>query len=144
MKHSAKHARGMTLIELVITIVVVGICIVGALGLLASLSMRSAATMTRTQAAAIASAYLEDVLSHSFTEVEAYPGRIDAGARDANGAMIAGLGQYRVEIINTPVTLGVAPRTANARQVEIVVTDPNGRTTMLTGYSVDQAGQVLY
>lgn len=144
MSAPRKHQRGVTLIELIVALVVIGICVVGALGLLTSLSMRSAAAMNRTQAVAIAESYLTDILSRSYVQVQAYAAPADPRPRDAWGALIAGSEAYRVQIFNNPATLGNAPNTVAARQITVVVTDPSGATTRVTGYRTNYAGQVLF
>lgn len=143
----------MTLIELIVAIVVIGICVVSALGLLSSLSMRSAASMTRTQATAIAASYLDEVLAKRFADdgVEAsrqlyddvldYDGLDELGARNANGALIAGLNQYRVRV---NVFDELLPNSIAARRVEVRVADLNDVSIMLSGYRTNYIGQVLY
>jgi hypothetical protein len=115
--------------------------------------MRSAGAMSATQAAAIASAYLDEALSQAYQDpdgiVEA--GRanfddvrdynfVDNGARDANGNLVAGLGQYTVQITAALAALGAVP---NAIRVDVQVTSPNGTVTLLTGFRTSYAGQVL-
>jgi MSHA pilin protein MshD len=150
------HSRGATLIELIIAIVVIAIAVTSVLGLLSAISMRSAAAMTSTQAASIASAYLEEALSKAFTDPDgaAEAGRqnlddvgdynfIDNGARDCQGTAIAGLGQYQVQVSTLPLQLGVAPNDTPAVRVTVTVTDPTGATTRLEGFRTSYAGQVL-
>lgn len=151
-----RHSRGMTLVELVITIVVIAIAVTSVLGLLAEISLRSAAAMTSTQAASIASAYLDEALSKAHTDPDLAPevGRqnfddvgdynfIDNGAYDCRGNAIAGLAQYRVQVGTAPVQLGVPPDDTPAVRVTVTVTDPTGATTRLEGFRTSYAGQVL-
>lgn len=73
-----RQQHGLTFIELIVAIVVIGICVVSVLGLLSSLSMRSAAAMTRTQATAVAASYLEDVLATPYAAVNGRPSHVGA------------------------------------------------------------------
>lgn len=152
MMRAPQHARGMTLIELVVAIIVVGMCVTTALSLV-SLSVRSANAMIRTQASAIAASYLDEILAKRYTEdgVEAsrqqyddvldYAGLDDVGARNANGALITGLNAFRVRVgvFDDPMPNGVS-----ARRIEVTVTDPIGVAVTLLGYRTNYAGQVLY
>ena len=139
-----RRQQGMTLVELIVAIVVIGICVVSVLGLLSSLSVRSAAAMTRTQASAVAASYLEDITTKPYAAIGAYDGTNHVGARDTTGALIAGLEQYRVQVNVVADTLGAAPNTTSAQRVEVTVTDPTGATTRLTGYRTSYVGQVLF
>ena len=148
------RARGTTLVELVIAITVIAIAVTSVLGLLSAISVRSADAMTATQSAAIASAYLDEALSKAYQDPDggAEAGRqffddvrdynfVDNGARDANGNAVANLGQYTVQIRTTfPVALGAV---ANAIRVDVSVTAPNGKVTLLTGLRTSYAGQVV-
>ena len=139
-----RRQHGMTLIELIIAIVVIGVCVVSALSLVSSLSLRSAQAMTQAQAAAIAASYLEGILSRPFAIVNAAADIDDAGARDINGNAIVGLGQHRVQVRFFPAALGIAPDAVAARGVEVTVTSPTGATTRATGYRTSYTNQVLY
>lgn len=151
--------RGTTLVELVIAITVIAMAVTAVLGLLSSISVRSASAMTGNQSASIASAYLDEVLSkayvdpdgiaevgrQNFDNVADYNGLNDIGARDYANNPIAGLTQYNVSVtVAAPAALGVAPNTTNARRVTVVVTGPTGATTRLQGYRTSYAGQVLH
>lgn len=152
MIRAPRPARGMTLVELIVAIVVVGMCVTTALSLVA-LSVRSATAMTRTQSSAIAASYLDEILAKRYTAdgVEAsrpqyddvldYAGLNELGARNANGALITGLTAYRVQVgvFDDPMPNGV-----NARRIEVTVTDPTGVAVTLLGYRTNYTGQVLY
>src|SRR5262245_55724281 len=102
--------RGVTLVELIVAIVVVGVAIASVLGVFAATSMRSADAMARNQSTAIASAYLEEIQSKSFDvlpgtddranfdDVRDYDGLADSGARDQNDNALAGLAAYQVNV----------------------------------------------
>lgn len=147
----ARLTRGTTLVELVVAMTVVAIAVTSVLGLLSAISVRSAGAMTSTQAAAIASAYLDEALSKSYAQTAGPAARplfddvrdynfVDVGARDANGAAIPGLGQYTVQIQAGLAPLGAVP---DAIRVDVTVTDPNGTTTLLTGFRTNYGGQVV-
>lgn len=152
--HKPPRMRGTTLVELVIAITVIAIAVASVLGLLSAVSMRSASAMTATQAASVASAYLDEALSQAFADPggPAEAGRqdyddvldynfTDVGARDASGNPVAGLGQYTVQVSTaSPVALGAVP---NAIRVDVRVTAPDGAITLLSGFRASYAGQVV-
>ena len=145
--------RGMTLIELIIAIVVVGICAVAALSMMSSLSMRSAGAMTRTQARAIAASYLDEILSKRFVDdgreasrdqyddVLDYHTLDEMGARNASGVLIAGLNRYRVQV---NVIDQFLPNNIAARRIEVTVIDPTNVPVLLVGYRTGHTNQVHY
>jgi MSHA pilin protein MshD len=71
--------RGATLVELVITIVIISLALVGVLAGINSITARSADPMISAQAGAIAEAYLEEVLLRTFKDPE-------GGATDCNSS----------------------------------------------------------
>lgn len=148
-----RRQAGMTLIELVIAIVVVAICAATAMELIASLSMRSASSMVRTQAAAIATSYLDEITSKNYAadgreasrqlydDVLDYDGLDEMGPRDATGVAIAGLARYRVQV---RVVDDLLPNNVAARRISVTVTDPTDVSILLIGYRTDYASQVYY
>ena len=140
-----KRQLGMTLIELIIAIVVLGICAVSVLAMLSSLSMRSATAITRTQATAVATAYLDGILAQPYGNIVAgYNNTDHSGARDVDGNAIAGLNAYRVHIDAYGQNLGTPPNDVPAIRVDVTVTDPSGSRTVVSGYRTSFGGQVLY
>lgn len=139
-----RRQRGMTLIELVIAVIVLGICVVSALSLLSSVSINSARAMTRTQATAVAAAYLENILAQPYGNIAGFNNMNHNGARDANGNAIAGLQAYNVHVDAYGANLGTAPNAVPAMRVDVIVTDPNGGRTQVTGFRTTYIGQVLY
>ena len=140
--------RGFTLIELVISMVVVSIALGGVLMVMNYTVMHSADPMLQHQAVAIAEAYLEEAMLRSFTDpdgvdgetdrdllddVDDYNGLNDVGARDQEGTAIAGLGSYTISVAvaNTDLN-GISA--ANCKRVTVTVTHPSGINLTLSGF----------
>ncbi len=146
-----KRQAGMTLIELVISIVIIGIASAALYSAMAAITGRSADPLLRQQSLAIAEAYLEEILLQPFSDPSGavcpappasrdqydnvcdYAGLTDNGARDARGQAIAALAGYRVQVSVTPQAwAGLA--TSDVLYVEVEVNDPAGQQLMLGGY----------
>ncbi|HYB65898.1 MAG TPA: type II secretion system protein [Steroidobacteraceae bacterium] len=142
---AARGDRGFTLIELVVSIVVLSIAVAGVVAALSAISVRSADELVSEQANAIASAYLNEVLQKPFGAndgqvaranldvVDDYAGLSNAGVRDQTGAVVPGLGQFTVAVSVTPAALGLVPA-AEAREVDVTVTHPSGVSVVLSGF----------
>jgi len=144
----ARGARGLTLIELVVAITIVAIAATAVLGALSTITARGASTMVRQQAVAIAEAYLEEILLQpvafpggavpasraNFNDVDQYNGLLDVGACDQYGNPLPGLSGYTVSVavVQTTALTGIAA--ANARRIDVSVTDPTGVLVTLSGY----------
>lgn len=130
---------GATLVELVISVVIISISVTGVMMVVAETTRTSADPMIRTQATAIAQAYMEEILAQSlddpdgaetggaeagesratYDDVSDYNGLADSsGAIDQSGNPIAGLGAYNVTVAVTSTTLGGHP----AKRIAIDVT----------------------
>lgn len=149
-----RHQRGMTLVELVIAIVIVGIAAAALYGAMASIGGRSADPLLRQQSLALAEAYLEEILLQEFLDpatatacpaapalrqeydnVCDYAGLVDNGARNAYDEALAGLGDYRVSVAVTPTAWnGLAA--GDVLYVQVTVRDPAGQELRLGGYRV--------
>lgn len=146
-----RRQAGMTLVELVITIVIVGIAAAALYSAMAAIGGRSADPLLRQQSLAIAEAYLEEILLQpfvdsggsvcptppasraSFDNVCDYHGLDDNGARDARDQAIAALASYRVQVAVTPQALHDLA-SSDALLVRVTVTDPAGQQLLLDGY----------
>ena len=140
--------RGFTLIELVISIVVVSVALGGVLMAINYTVTHSADPMLQHQAVAIAESYLEEILLKPFADpdgvdsegsrvlfddVDDYNGLNDSGARDQTGTAIAGLTNYTVAITVTSTALnGIGA--ADSKQITVTVSHPVGFNISLTGY----------
>ncbi len=136
--------RGVTLIELIVAIVVLGIATTSIIGLLSSIAARSADTLVREQAVAIASSYLNEALAKSFgssgaspranfTAVGDYNGLLDNGAHNQTGAALANLNLFTVAVAVVPGALGAVPANEVVR-VDVTVNHPSGVIVALSGY----------
>lgn len=150
--------RGITLIELVVSILIVSLGVAGILVVITQATRSSADPMVTDQAVAIAEAYLEEILLKDFSDpdqpesggpeggesrptyddVNDYNGLSDAGARDQNNNPIAGLGQYNVSVsVASAADLGPAggqTPAADTLRVIVQVGAPNGVNISLSGY----------
>lgn len=140
-------ARGVTLVELVVAIVVIGTALAGITVVFVRNTSASADPMIWHQATAIAEAYLEEALTKEFTDPDgsnagetrasyddvADYNFTDSGARDQNGSLINGLGGYNVQIQATAASLnGIA--STDAFLVTVTVTTPYGGNVVVSGY----------
>ena len=111
-----RRQAGTTLIELVISIVIVSIAVSAVLMALTMSFGSSADPMVRHQAIAIAEAYLEEITLKAFDDpdgvdgeanrtlyddVDDYNGLVDVGARDQFNAALTGLDDYTVTVAVT-------------------------------------------
>lgn len=139
MKRPVRCQRGVTLVELVISIVVIGIAVAGVLLVMNQTTRRSADPMIREQAVAIAQSYLEEIMLAAYDDpsggetggCESGETRADyddvsdyncvndtSGAVDRNGNPISGLEAYNVSVSVTNTTLnGVT-----AKRIDVTVT----------------------
>jgi MSHA pilin protein MshD len=148
--------HGATLVELVISIVVITIAVTGVLLVMQRTSQSSADPMVRHQAVAVAEAYLDEILSKAFEDpsggetgtaeeasradfddVQDYNGLPDNVVRDQNGNSISGLGAYSVTVTASGTALGPgaspAPA-ADSMRVTVTVAHVSGFNIQVSGY----------
>lgn len=144
-------ARGFTLVETVLTIVVLGVASVGVLLVFTESVRASADPLIRAQALAIADSYMDEILQAYFTDpgggaeagrsdydnVGDYNGLSDVGARDRTDAAIAGLEDYTVAVTvqNSGNLNGLA--SGSVLRVTVTVTHTSGETLVLDGYKTN-------
>jgi MSHA pilin protein MshD len=141
--------RGVTLIELVVSIVIIAIAASAVLGVLSTSVGRSADAMVLSQAVAIAESYLEEISLKPFTDpdgtdgeanrvdfddVDDYDGLIDVGARDQFGTALASLSQYTVSVSVAASAALTSVPSADAERIDVRVTYPPNVSVMLSGY----------
>ncbi|MDP3845776.1 MAG: prepilin-type N-terminal cleavage/methylation domain-containing protein [Pseudomonas sp.] len=152
---ASTRQRGMTLIELVIAIVIIGIASAALYSAMASITGRSADPMLRQQSLSIAEAYLEEIELQAFLDPSTqlacqaipanralfddvcdYRGLVDVGAVAASGLAIAALAGYgvRVTVASPPAPTWNLLPSADVFYIQVTVTDPAGQDLVLGGY----------
>lgn len=156
---TARHGvrqRGASLVELVITIVVISISVGAVIGALSRMTAHSADPMIEAQAVAIAESYLEEIMLKSYLDpggtvcplpppggrgvydnICDYNGLDDTGAKDQSGTAIAGLGDYRVRVtVDTGASLNGLSGSGAVLRVDVRVTyaDADLVDITLSGY----------
>ena len=142
--------RGVTLIELVISIVIVAVAVSAILGLLARTAGSSADAMVLAQAVSVAEAYLEEIslkpfadpdgvdgeaARNAYDDVDDYNGLVDVGARDQLGTALPALAGYTVAVTVTPSAALTGVPSTDAARVDVRVTFAAPRVDfMLSGY----------
>jgi len=147
MMRSRLHARGVTLVELIVSIVVIGTALAGVLMVIVRNTSSSADPLIWHQAVIVGEAYLEEILTKNFTadgveasrglydDVMDYNGLTDNPPRDQNGNAIAALSGYSVNVQVIAEAFGTpAVSSANAVRVQVTVTTPVGGSIVVSGY----------
>ena len=146
------YQKGVTLVELVISMIVIALVVTGIFGALGSMAGSSGDPVPRTQAIAIGESYLEEIRLQQYATVAScpvvsapggraqfiyscqYQGLSETGARDQFGNLIVGLESYQISIsINQTSALG-GIIAADAQRVEVTVTSPAAETFTLSTY----------
>ena len=140
---------GLALIEAIVALTLIAITASVIMAQMAQANIQSGRSVTQAEAAAIANAYLSEILQRawldpdgvdgesaraSYDDVDDYNGLNDVGARDAAGALIVGLDRYRVQVsVGRSSALTGIPA-SDALRVTVSVAGPDGSTTLATGY----------
>lgn len=156
-REAGRGEGGATLVEMVISIVIIAIVVTGTLLLVQKVAVHSADPMIERQSLAIAQAYLEEILLRPYWDpalgsgggacpaapgsralydnVCDYRGLDDAGAMDQTGTAVSGLGAYRVRVaVDTAATLGDLSGSASVLRVDVRVTHPAAVDLVLSGF----------
>ena len=145
MPNNILRQTGATLVELIISIIIISIALAGILGLVNLTVVHSADPLVQHQAIAIAESYIEEVAllaitdpdgtnagetRSSYDNIDDYHGLSDNGAHDQLGDAITGLENYNVTIaINDQIISGVTMKAIN-----VTVDRPGSSTINLTAY----------
>jgi len=145
---SNNRTHGATLIELIITIVIISVSLTGILSVVNLTTSHSADPMVQRQAIAIAESYLEEITllpvtatpdssvagdRSTFDNIADYNGLNDTGATDQNGDALVGLENYFVVV-------SVADETVSGismKAITVTVSRPGTQDIILTGYRAD-------
>ncbi|MDZ7642982.1 MAG: prepilin-type N-terminal cleavage/methylation domain-containing protein [Woeseiaceae bacterium] len=144
-----RRQRGVTLVELLVSIVIVGIAAGTILGLLATTTGASADPLLRHQASAIAEAYLEEILLRpfddpdgadgegsraAFDDLDDYDGLVEAGARDQFGNPLPGLAAYTVAVTVTSSAALPSVPSGDTLRIDVNVSHGTDVDLVLSGY----------
>jgi MSHA pilin protein MshD len=142
--------KGVTLIELVLSMVIISIALVGMFSVINLTVGHSADPMVNYQAIAIAEAYMDEILLKSyndpngtsggetravFDDVSDYNGLTDVGAHNQLDVFISNLSRYTVSVaVSVPMVLtgGVS-----AKKITVMVSGQGFSGLSLVGYKTD-------
>ena len=145
--------KGFTLIEIIVTIIVIGISAVALLSVFTNLVRGSADPVIQQQATTIAEAYMEEIMLRAFedpavpetggaepgetrpvyNDVQDYNSLGTTEVRDQNDNPIAALVDYDVSVTVTSDSLNTVPLGA-AMRIDITVSHAAIGNILLTGY----------
>lgn len=145
--------RGVSLIELIMFIVIVGVAVTGIVTVMTQAIAYSADPLIQKQAIASAESLLEEIELQDFVSVAGatnpvtqanrateyhivsdYNNFNTAGIFPVNGATaVAGLEGYSVNVVVAGAALGGIPA-GNAVLITVTVTDPRGGQVQISGY----------
>lgn len=134
---------GVTLVELVLSIVIISISLVGIFSVINMTTGHSGDPIVTHQALAIAESYMDEILLQDYSgtaaasranynNVDNYNGLVDNGARDQAGNAIVGLSQYTVRVTVNPPAVIVGG--VSAKKIVVTVSGPGISGLSLTGY----------
>lgn len=149
-----RRSGGFTFVELIISVVVIGIAVTGVLLIFTQTVGRSADPLVRQQALAIAEAYLEEVVAKhyadpaggetfgaeggetrpAYDDVWDYDGLAGEPERPYGTADIPQLDDYNVSVA---VSDGSAALGVTAARVDVTVAHPSGISVSLWSYRAD-------
>lgn len=146
-----QREQGMTLVELIVSMVIVSVALGGVLTVMNFTTGHSGDAMLLQQSIAIADAYMEEITLKNYTDpdtdgevsrtlfddVDDYNGLVDSGAHNQNGNAINGLENYVVSVSVLPQNYGPTGGTVAGLKIDVSVTDPGGENLTLTGYRVN-------
>lgn len=142
---NSRRMAGVTLVELIVAIVIVGIALAGLVAAYNRASVASADPVITQQMLAIAESMMEEVLLKpydggdgavgatraQYDEIGDYANYTAQPVTDADGIPIAGLGRYTVSVALAPVSAALPGVAANdARRIAVTVTHGSESLTL--------------
>jgi MSHA pilin protein MshD len=139
--------RGVSLIELVVSIAVMGVLVSGLWSSWAMLNSHNADPLVQRQALAVAESLMQEISLQpvatvsgtggtnrsAFTSIADYDGLTLNGITDAQGVSLPGLAGYVARVSVGPQSLDGVPSSAGW-WIEVRVTSPAGSDTVLSGW----------
>lgn len=142
---SNKRMAGVTLVELIIAIAIVGMALAGLAAVYSRANIASADPVVQQQMIAIGETMMEEIMLKPFTEsdnqagranyndVQDYAGYASAGIRDATDAAVPGLQDYGVAVAVGPAALTGIAANGDALRIDVTVSY-RGQSLTLTGW----------
>ena len=150
-----RRSRGVTLVELIVFMVLVGVAMAGVFAAFNTMTAASADPQVRKQMVAIAESLMEEIQlrpfacsgscsgSRPFDSVSAYNGLSMTGIADVTNTPVTGLGAYNASVTVTQTALGSGPNTiagSASLLISIAVSHPgSGASLTLEGYRTHYA-----
>lgn len=143
---SQRSQQGATLVELILSIVIVSTALAGILGLVNLTVLHSADPIIQHQAIAIAESYIEEITAlpitdpdgsnagetrATFDNVDDYNGLNDVGVRDQDGVAVANLANYTVTVAISNQTISGL---TNMREILVTVSRGSMAPIRLTAF----------
>ena len=141
-----RHANGFTLIEIIITIVVISIASTSLLSAFNAITRNSADPALIQQSVAIAQAYMEEITLQPYNDpdgldnegtnrplyddVDDYNGLPDTTVKDRSGNPVSNLSAFSVSVAVTTTTLNGL----TAKQISVTASHPAIPSYQLIGY----------
>lgn len=122
--------RGMTLVELIITIVIIGIAAAALYSAMAAITGRSADPLLRQQSVMIAESYLSAALALPYGQLSS-AAQSAAAPRNLAGEPVTELVGYSVALT---VDGAANLNGVDATRIEVTVTDPQNQLLQLSGW----------
>jgi MSHA pilin protein MshD len=144
-------SSAFTLIEVLVTIVVISIAGTALMGVYTSMVAKSADPIIQQQALAIAEAYMEEIRLKAFADpdgvegetranfddIQDYNGLPDTKVRDQNGVEILSLSAYSVTVNVASQTFAGIANVADSMRIDVVVNHPAIDPITLSSYRVN-------
>ncbi len=140
-----RYQTGVTLIELILSMVIISIAVTGVFSVMNLTVRHSADPVVEHQAIAIAEAYLEEIMLQAYTDpngtnagetrtsfdnVDDYNGLSDTGAHNQQGSLLGNLSSYNVAV----AVADQAVSGLTGKKVTVTVTGPGVSGLSLVGY----------
>ena len=144
--------RGFTLIEVLVSIVVLSIGLAGSLLVFTTVASYNADPLLIQQSVNIGKSYLEEIMSKQFvagacgappgggravyTTICDYDGLVDNGARNHNNQAILGLEDYQVQvsIASGSAALGGLTAGTEVKRIDVTVSHSRVQAMTISGY----------
>ena len=157
-----KHHQGTTLIELVMTIVIISVAIAGVVGAFSLIAGRSADPLNQTRAVALAQLYMDEILSRKYDEatppggvpktsgcainaeesdregyddVDDYNAINSAAPKNTDGELLGSAYSGFTVSVNVSCAGGEVGLAADeAKRIDITIIDPSSQSYLFTAY----------